>query len=482
MRPNLGVLQIGIRARVIENQILSCQIQRIPQSPTRRYPVHLLAPSSPDYVIGPEEPEQAPLSPEFVPEPVYLEFMPPKDDVLPAKKQPLPAPVSLTADSPGYIPESDIEKDDDEDLEEDPADYPTNRDDEEEEEPSEDEADDEDEDDEEEEEEHPAPAESVPPPPVHRTKARISILAQAPVPFLSKEEVERFLAISTPPPSPLTPLSSPLPQIPSSPLPISPPLPVSSPTPPASPTYPLPEVCLPRQNRLCIALGLRYKVGESSSAPTARPTGGFRADYGLVATLDDEIRHDPKRDVGYGITDTWDEMLVGMPGAPVTDDTEFGRWMIEFATMVRQDTDEIYRRLDEAQNARAREDRLSHEVWGWSMNASNTLGSEVRALRTTMLAQQAEIGALREKMAPKRATRSTPATTTTTTSVTNAQLKALIDQGVADALAACDADISMNGDDSHNSGTSVRRQAPPTCECTYPDIMKCKPLYFKGTK
>ncbi|GJW77899.1 hypothetical protein Tco_0139581 [Tanacetum coccineum] len=60
-------------------------------------------------------------------------------------------------------------------------------------------------------------------------------------------------------------------------------------------------------------------------------------------------------------------------------------------------------------------------------------------------------------MAPKRATRSTPATTTTTTSVTNAQLKALIDQGVADALAARDADRSMNGDDSHNSGTGVRR-------------------------
>ncbi|GJX24070.1 RNA-directed DNA polymerase, eukaryota [Tanacetum coccineum] len=49
--------------------------------------------------------------------------------------------------------------------------------------------------------------------------------------------------------------------------------------------------------------------------------------------------------------------------------------------------------------------------------------------------------------------RSTPTTTTTTTPVTNAQLKALIDQGVVDALAARDADRSMNGDDNHNSGT-----------------------------
>nr|GEX14190.1 hypothetical protein [Tanacetum cinerariifolium] len=41
-------------------------------------------------------------------------------------------------------------------------------------------------------------------------------------------------------------------------------------------------------------------------------------------------------------------------------------------------------------------------------------------------------------MTPKRTTRSTPATTTTTTTtfVTDAQLKALIDQGVANALAA----------------------------------------------
>ncbi|GKB32102.1 hypothetical protein Tco_0871503 [Tanacetum coccineum] len=165
---------------------------------------------------GSEDPEQAPPLPEFVLEPVYLEFMPSEDDVLPAEEQPLPIDVSPTADSPGYIsesdPEEDLEEDDDEDPEEDPADYPTERDDNEEEEPSEDKADDKDEDDEEEEEEeHPALADSVPPPPVHHTTARISIPAQAPVPFLSEEEVERFLAIPTPPPSPLTPLSSPLP-------------------------------------------------------------------------------------------------------------------------------------------------------------------------------------------------------------------------------------------------------------------------------
>nr|GFC10286.1 hypothetical protein [Tanacetum cinerariifolium] len=99
----------------------------------------------PDYVPGPEEPEQAP------PSPVYIPY-------------PLPAAASPTTDSPGYIPESDPDKDledDDEDPEEDPTDYPADHDDdEEEEEPSGDDADEEDEeqneDDDDEEEEHSA--------------------------------------------------------------------------------------------------------------------------------------------------------------------------------------------------------------------------------------------------------------------------------------------------------------------------------------
>ncbi|GJR03139.1 putative reverse transcriptase domain-containing protein [Tanacetum coccineum] len=85
-------------------------------------------------------------------------------------------------------------------------------------------------------------------------------------------------------------------------------------------------------------------------------------------------------------------------------------------------------------------------------------------------------------MAPKRTTRANPADTTTTTSVTNAQLKAMIDQGVTDALAARDVDRNTNGDNSHNSGTSVRRMERVARECTYPDFMKCQPLNFKGTE
>ncbi|GKG56447.1 hypothetical protein Tco_0579771, partial [Tanacetum coccineum] len=42
----------------------------------------------------------------------------------------------------------------------------------------------------------------------------MSVRPQTPAPFLSKEDAERFLTMPTSLPSPLTPLSSPLPQIP----------------------------------------------------------------------------------------------------------------------------------------------------------------------------------------------------------------------------------------------------------------------------
>ncbi|GJY25549.1 reverse transcriptase domain-containing protein [Tanacetum coccineum] len=56
----------------------------------------------------------------------------------------------------------------------------------------------------------------------------------------------------------------------------------------------------------------------------------------------------------------------------------------------------------------------------------------------------------------------------------------MIDQGVSAALAARDA--TRNDIDSHSSGTGVRGSERIAQECTYQDFMKCKPLYFKGTK
>nr|GFC43657.1 hypothetical protein [Tanacetum cinerariifolium] len=134
---------------------------------------------APDYVPGPEEPEQAPPSHvyiPYVPEPEYPEYIPVEDEVFPAEEQPLPVAASPTTDSPRYIPESDPdedpEDDDDEDLEEDPADYPADHDDDEE-------------------EEHSASANSIPPPPALRVTARISFRPQPPTLSFTKEDVER---------------------------------------------------------------------------------------------------------------------------------------------------------------------------------------------------------------------------------------------------------------------------------------------------
>ncbi|GKD55668.1 hypothetical protein Tco_1289055, partial [Tanacetum coccineum] len=160
------------------------------------------------------------------------------------------------------------------------------------------------------------------------------------------------LAMPTPPSSPLSPWSSPLPQIPSPPLPLilsplpvspplpqisSPPLPVSSPvpvlssSPPTSPICPLgyraamirlraeavstshslplpPPIILSHTRPDALPTSSpplhQLSTGRESSSAAARPPGGLRTDYGFVATMDREIMQDLERDVGYGITDT----------------------------------------------------------------------------------------------------------------------------------------------------------------------------------
>ncbi|GKE63191.1 hypothetical protein Tco_1513558 [Tanacetum coccineum] len=70
----------------------------------------------------------------------------------------------------------------------------------------------------------------------------------------------------------------------------------------------------------------------------------------------------------------------------------------------------------------------------------------------------------------------------TTAPMTDAAIKQLIAQGVADALAEYEANRSSgNGDDSHDSGSGERRPVPTTYECTYSDFLKYQPLNFKGT-
>nr|GFB99787.1 hypothetical protein [Tanacetum cinerariifolium] len=227
--------------------------------------VALHAPPSPDYIPGPEEPEQAPPSLYYIPGPEHV------DDEIIAEDQPYAEDASPIAQSLEYVPDSDfeahLEDDDDEDPEEDPVDYLADGgdDSDDEEESSEDDEDDDMDIEADKEEEHPAPADSIvvaptasdqapsteetepfetgesaatpPPHPAYRMTARISIPAPVPMPAWTDSEIVRLLAISFPPASPLSPWSSPPQQIPFPPLPpiLSPPSPVLSPAPPPSP-------------------------------------------------------------------------------------------------------------------------------------------------------------------------------------------------------------------------------------------------------
>ncbi|GJV28231.1 hypothetical protein Tco_1384679 [Tanacetum coccineum] len=376
---------------------------------------------------------------------------PPSPDYIPAFKEPQspPLPDFVLEPSPDYVPESDpkedLEEDDDEDPEEDPVDYPADGGDngDDEDEPSDDDEDEEVdiEADDEEEEEHPAPVDSIavalpaanqapsaketepfetdesaatpPPHPAYRVTARISIPAPVPTPVWSDAE------LPSPPLPPILlplPVSPPLPQIPSPPLLVSSPVPVLSPSPPASPIRPLGYRAAMIRLRAEAAstshsLPLPPPIIPSHTRPDVPSSGipplhllstdrredrlearGLREDYGFVATIDWEIRRDLERDVRYGITDSWDEIIEAM-----------------------RDTDEVYTRLDDEQTRRhllagrlnmlfrdrrahartARlmetEARMSREAWGRSMDASDLARAEVMSLRTTMLAQQSEI-------------------------------------------------------------------------------------------
>ncbi|GJZ25595.1 putative reverse transcriptase domain-containing protein [Tanacetum coccineum] len=206
----------------------------------------------------------------------------------------------------------------------------------------------------------------------------------------SQMHQRRLVAVPRSFSSPLSPWSSPLPQIPSpplplilSPLPLLPPLPISSPSLPAYAIYPLgyraamiwlraealstshsppPHIILSHTKADTPPLGtlpsrtppLLPIPLTTSSPPLHLLSTDRRADRPEVIFPPQkrEIMRDLERDVGYGITDTWDEMSVDMPRAPATDDTELGRWMTEFTTRVRKDTDEIYTRLDDEQSKR----------------------------------------------------------------------------------------------------------------------------------
>nr|GEV54808.1 hypothetical protein [Tanacetum cinerariifolium] len=290
---------------------------------------------------------------------IYPEYIPLEDEhILLAEKQPLPPVVSPTAESPGYVAESDPEEDPEEyeedETEDGPVDYPIDGgddgDDEDDGDSSGYDADNEDEDDEDEEgeeEEHIALADSTVVIPIDELTS-ISLPPEA--------EVERLLAMPTPSPSPLTSLSPPSVgerlarctapvALPSPPLP-----PFSYPPPPVDRRDGIPESEQPPRKRLCLStLGSKYEVGESSRR-------GRGVDYGFTNTVEAEMRHQGIREVGYGIRDTWIDPAEAVPEMVFTTLEKVDTRVTELAELHEHDTQDLYALLEDAQDG----DSMNH--------------------------------------------------------------------------------------------------------------------------
>nr|GEW24079.1 hypothetical protein [Tanacetum cinerariifolium] len=209
------------------------------------------------------------------------------EHILSAEEQPLPPVVLPTAESPGYVAESDPEEDleeyEDDETEDGPVDYPMDGGDDGDEDDGDSSGDDTDDDDEDE-EDHLAPADSAVIIPTNELVSPPERTEPAAISFPPEAEVERLLAMPTPSPSPLTSLSPPsagerLARCTAPAALPSPPLPPSLHMPPhVDRKDDIPETEMPPRKRLCL------------STLGSRPTGGRGIDYGFVSTLDVEAR------------------------------------------------------------------------------------------------------------------------------------------------------------------------------------------------
>nr|GEW42285.1 putative reverse transcriptase domain-containing protein [Tanacetum cinerariifolium] len=481
-------------------------------------PIQPVAPPSPDYVPGPEHPPSpdyvpgpehppSPIEIPYVPEPEYPEYLASYDDEAPLEDQPLLADALPIAASPDYVADSDPKEDPKEDPEDDQADYPADGGDGGDE-PSDDDDDDDtnDEDpeeepfkeDDEEEEEHPAPADSPAVPIVDLV--------------LSPGETEALEA-DEPTHAPGSPISIPLfsrhvsvgherlhtntrAQLGYREAEIR----MRALLPSTSRKTDIPEADMPPRKKACLTtLAPEFEIEESSAADAARQPRHTKSDLRRCRGVNERVT-----ELDTTIRQRKDEFEVHF------EDAQFDRALLRARvnTLFRDRPD--HRRTTMLMD---REAMYSHEAWAFSMDKSSAIAAYVRTLETQVAALITQTTSLQTqltttlgrievlevrdpepqegpaeagsswtfvyllaiiKMAPKkRTTRATPATATTpTTTITNAQLQALIDRGVAAALVERDADRSRNGDNSNDSGTGERRQMTTPRECSYTDFLK----------
>ncbi|GJW37314.1 hypothetical protein Tco_0060234 [Tanacetum coccineum] len=353
-----GVTDWLSSSKVIENQILVHRSRdgshhypegpiclhngayQVPPSPD--YIPGLEVPPSPDYIPGPEVPP----SPDYIPGPE----VPPSPDYIPGPEEPQsPPPLDFIH---RIVPVSDLEdgageRRTYEDPEEDPADYPTDRD------------DDDDQD-------------------IYRLSHPIST---------SYRERGFYTTITIPSP------------------------------PPNSPTnIEIPESCLLLRKRVRFASPTSsHEVGESSAAGAARkdrpaiarndPYSIMREDlYGFVDMVDVPPRCSTSRELDYGITDAWDDLVGAINEIAPTTLEGVNQRVTDLSTIVEQETTIMYGIMEDARDDRSqlrgrvnllyrdrpvhrrlavmieREAKMAREAWGLSMDASDYARSDVMSL------------------------------------------------------------------------------------------------------
>nr|GEW55706.1 hypothetical protein [Tanacetum cinerariifolium] len=92
------------------------------------------------------------------------------------------------------------------------------------------------------------------------------------------------------------------------------------------------------------------------------------------------------RELDYGITDTWDELVGAIKEIAPTTLQGVNQRVTDLSTVFEQETTIIYGIMKDAQD-----DQMACEAWGQSMDASDNARSDVMSLRTTLVAHHALI-------------------------------------------------------------------------------------------
>nr|GEU60576.1 reverse transcriptase domain-containing protein [Tanacetum cinerariifolium] len=340
----------------------------------------LVAPPSPDYITAPEEPQTPPApqdedehepmfiqqhDPDFMPEPIYPKYIRLEDEhIFSAEEQPLPPVVSPTAESPGYVAESDLEEDpyeyDDKETQDGLIDYPMDEGDDGDDDDgnsSGDDADDEDED-EKDEQDYLAPVDFAvaiptdelvsPPegtslsyhhPPLTLLPLELGLLSDFRLPYPFHQRCTASTALPLPPPLHMPP----------------------------------PVDC-------------RDDIPETKMPPRK-------------STLDAEARRRGIREVRYGIRDIWVDPTETVPEiAPMTVGEVHTR-VTELAELHEHDTHDLYALLEDAQDSRT---SISQRVVVDSQRVDLLMEDKIAHLETIRIVedeaymQQTEIAELRE--------------------------------------------------------------------------------------